>query len=182
MLYSVIIYEEDGSKRKSQVNKRPRTEYISKNDILMQELSLKISEIDGIFYLCTLKEDKFVKIYSESATHIIEGLNKLKANEIIDGKSEEGRKRFRRVVNKLKLKQCPYCGTGFKSKNNSQKYCSKDCSKKSRQDQDANRKRELRKQFPQPPIGTIDISPYPKDNKEEEMKYIRYIKQKTLNN
>lgn len=180
MLYKVTIYEEDGSKRTSYVSKRPRTDYISKDDLLKQELSLKIINIDSNHYLCNLKDEKLVKIHSKSATHIINGLNKLKGNETIDVKSKEDKKKFRRVINKLKLKQCPRCGTGFRPKYNSQKYCSKDCSKKTRQDKDAKRKRELRKQFQKPPLGTINIGSNPKDNPDEEMKFIHSLKEKTL--
>lgn len=180
MLYKVTIYEKDGSKRTSYVRKRPRTNYISKEDLLKQELSLKILNINDHYYLCNLKDEKLVKIYSKSATHISKGLNKLKENGSLEVKSEEGRKKFRRVINKLKLKQCPHCGTGFKPKYNIQKYCSKDCSKKSRQDRDAERKRELRKQSQKPPLGTTNIGPHPKSNPNEEMKFIHSLKEKTL--
>lgn len=180
MLYKVTIYEKDGSKRTSYVSKRPRTDYISKEDLLKQELSLKIKNIDDSYYLCNLKDKKLIKIYSKSATDIINGLNKLKDNETLDAKSEEGKKKFRRVINKLKLKQCPQCRTGFKPKHNSQKYCSKDCSKRSRQDKDAKRKRDLRKQYQKPPLGTINIGSHPKENSDEEMKFIHSLKEKTL--
>lgn len=182
MLYNVTIYEKDGSKRTSYVSKRPRTDYISKEDLLKEELSLKILNNDNNYYLCDLKDNKLVKIHSKSATNIINGLNKLKDNEILDVKSEECKKKFRRTINKLKLKQCPQCGTGFIPKYNSQKYCSKDCSKKSRQDRDAERKRELRKQSQKPPLGTINIGPHPKGNPNEEMKFIHSYKEKSFKN
>ena len=47
-------------------------------------------------------------------------MNKLKSSKIIKIESTEDRQKFRRVINGLKLKQCPYCLSGFKPKVNSQ--------------------------------------------------------------
>lgn len=180
MTYKVLFYEKDGTERTSYAPKKPRSEYISKEKLLKNELSLKIIEEDQILYLTNLENEKLIRIYSKSATHIIQGISKLKAKQIINIKTNEEKKKFRRVIYKLKLKQCPYCSTGFKPKHNSQKYCSKDCSKKARQDYDAKRKEKLRKMSDKPPIGTINISHHRKDNFEEESKIIKALKKKTL--
>lgn len=181
MRQKVTIYEKDGSKRISYAPKRIRTEYIPKEELLKNELSLKIIENNKIIYLANLQNKKLVRIYSRSATHIIQGLNKLKSNKIINIKTNEDRNTFRRVINKLQLKQCPFCATGFKPKVNSQKYCSKDCSKKARQDKDAKRKETLRKMSDKLPIGTIDVSPHRKDDDKAEYEYIHSLKNRTLN-
>lgn len=181
MYYKVIFYENDGTERITHSPKRPKSEYISKEKLLKNELSLKIIENDKKIYLANLEDKKLVRIYSRSATHIIRGLNKLKSEKIINISSNNDRKKFRRILNKLQLKQCPYCATGFKPKVNSQKYCSKECSKKARQDKDAERKQKLRKMSDKPPIGTIDMSPHRKENPEAEYKYIHSLKNRTLN-
>ena len=41
MAYPVIVYENDGIKRKTHTGKRPKTLYISKEDLLKEQLSLK---------------------------------------------------------------------------------------------------------------------------------------------
>ena len=180
MIYPVIVYENDGSKRKSFASKRPKTTYISKNELLNKELSLNLSKIDNNFYLTNLKGEKLVKIHSTSATHIIKGLNKLKSSKIIKIESAEDRKKFRRVINGLKLKQCQYCSSGFKPKHNSQKYCCKDCSKKARQDKDAERKRQIRKESNIPPIGTTNMGQHPKKDPNEEYEFVHKTLLKTL--
>ena len=180
MSYKVIFYDKNGGKRWSYATKRPRTRYISKEDLLNNEFSLKIVKKDKKIYLADLQDKKLVRIYSRSATHIIQGLNKLKSNKIIKINSEKDKKRYRRVINKLQLKQCPYCATGFKPKANSQKYCSKECSKKARQDKDAERKKKLRKMSNKPPIGTIDVSPHRKKNNAAEYKYVHSLKNRTF--
>ena len=137
-------------------------------------------KIDDKFYLTDLNNRKLVRIYSTSATHIIEGLNKLKSMEIIKVRSTEERQKYRRVINGLKLKQCQYCRSGFKPKYNSQKYCCKDCSKKSRQDKDAERKRQIRKESNIPSIGTTNIGKHPKKDPKEEYKFVHNNLLKTL--
>lgn len=180
MLYPVIVYENDGSKRKSFTSKRPKTTYISKKELLNKELSLNLLKINNYFYLTDFNGKKLVKIYSTSATHIIEGLNKLKCSKIIKIESTEDRQKFRRVINGLKLKQCQYCSSGFKPKFNSQKYCCKSCSEKSRQDKDAERKRQIRKESNIPPIGTINMGSHPKKDPNEEYKFVHKTLLKTL--
>ena len=180
MAYPVIVYENNGTKRNTFTSKRPKTPYISKKELLNKELSLKLTKMDDKFYLTDLEGKKLVKVYSTSATHIIEGLNKLKSSEIIKVKSKEDRRKFRKVINGLKLKQCPYCLSGFKPKYNSQKYCCKDCSKKSRQDQDAERKRKIRKESNIPPIGTINMGSHPKKDPNEEYEFVHNTLLKTL--
>lgn len=180
MVYKVIVYENNGSKRESKASKRPKTLYTSKNDLLNKELSLNLSKIDPYFYLTNLEGKKLVRVYSTSATHIIEGLNKLKSSKIIKIESTEDRQKFRRVINGLKLKQYPYCLSGFKPKVNSQKYCCKDCSEKSRQDKDAERKRQIRKDSNIPPIGTINMGSHPKKDPNEEYKFVHKTLLKTL--
>lgn len=44
MVYKVIVYENNGSKRESKASKRPKTLYTSKNDLLNKELSLNLSK------------------------------------------------------------------------------------------------------------------------------------------
>ena len=180
MAHPVIIYENDGTKRKTLTSKRPKTLYISKKDLLKEQLSLKLEEIDNNIYLTSLEGKKLVKIYSTSATHITEGLDKLKSRKIIKIETPEERKKFRKVINGLQLKQCPYCISGFKPKHNSQKYCCKDCSKKARQDQDAERKRKIRKESNIPPIGTINMGPHPKKDYDEEYEFVHNTLLKTL--
>lgn len=180
MTYKVLFYEKDGTERISYAPKKPRSEYISKEKLLKNELSLKIIEEDQILYLTNLKNEKLIRIYSKSATHIIQGISKLKAKQIINIKTNEEKKKFRRVIYKLKLKQCPYCSTGFKPKHNSQKYCSKDCSKKARQDYDAERKRQIRKESDIPPIGTINMGPHRKKDFNEEYNFIHKTKLNTF--
>lgn len=180
MAYPVIVYENDGTKRETLTGKRPKTTYISKKELLNKELSLNLTKNNDKFYLTDLKDKKLIRIYSTSATHIIEGLNKLKSSKIIKIESTEARQKFRRVINGLKLKQCPYCLSGFKPKHNSQKYCCKDCSKKARQDQDAERKRKIRKESNIPPIGTINMGSHPKKNHNEEYEFIHNTLLKTL--
>ena len=182
MAYPVIVYENDGIKRKTHTGKRPKTLYISKEDLLKEQLSLKLEEKDNNIYLTSLEGKKLVKIYSTSATHIIEGLNKLKSRKIIKIETTEERQNFRKVINGLQLKQCPHCTSGFKPKSNSQKYCCKDCSKKARQDKDAERKRIIRKELNKPPIGTINMGQHRKKDYDEEYKFIHKTLLKTLNN
>ena len=83
MAYKVIVYEDNGIKRETLTSKRPKTLYISKKDLLKERLSLKLEKIDNNIYLTNLEGKKLVKIYSTSATHITEGLNKLKSRKII---------------------------------------------------------------------------------------------------
>ena len=49
MAYSVIVYENDGTKRKTFTSKRPKTLYISKEDLLKKQLSLKLEKKITIF-------------------------------------------------------------------------------------------------------------------------------------
>ena len=116
---SVYKYLEDGSKEKVLTLKKPKTKYISKEKVLYDYYSLSIVECGEIYYLVNHHGEKLVRIYSKSKTHIIERLNKLVGRNIIVLKSSEDRLKYRDVVNKLHLKQCSYCLSGFKPKSNS---------------------------------------------------------------
>ena len=60
MAYPVIVYENDGVKRKTHTGKRPKTLYISKEDLLKEQLSLKLEEKDNNIYLTSLEGNRLV--------------------------------------------------------------------------------------------------------------------------
>lgn len=60
MAYSVIVYENDGTKRKTFTSKRLKTLYISKEDLLKKQLSLKLEKKDNNIYLTSLEGNRLV--------------------------------------------------------------------------------------------------------------------------
>ncbi|WP_296885395.1 hypothetical protein [uncultured Methanobrevibacter sp.] len=163
-------------------NYKSRRKYKSKNDILML-LSLKVIEEDNKFYLADLNETFKKRIYSESFTHIKQGLIKLKQEKKIFINSKESKRIWDSVLYNLQHKKCDWCHKAFLPKNNAEKYCSKRCRNYAKLDQDRDNKRKQRKNpnYNENRIGTIEFGAHRNKNFEEESKIVRRERNRILN-
>lgn len=149
-------------------------ENMCKDDYL-KLISLKIVKAEeNTFYLTKTDESFKCKILSESATHIEKGIDNLIKRGLISFSSYEDNLLLKKVKNNLNRKKCGYCGKGFKPKNNAEKYCSKNCRKFAKREQNEKSKQKQRKNrdYIEKQLGNSNLGPHANKNEEKEINYV----------
>ena len=140
-------------------------------DDYLELISLKVIEPkENNFYLTNLDETFKHEILSESATHIEKGIKDLIGAGLISFKSYEDKLLLKKVIYNLNRKKCEYCGKGFKPKNNAEKYCSKNCRKFAKREQNEKSKQKQRKNpdYYEKQLGNSNLGPHANKNKKIE--------------
>lgn len=145
-------------------------------DDYLKLISLKIIKPHkNTVYLTNLNETFKHKIYSESATHIRKGIYYLKDEGLISFNSYEDKLLLKQVIYNLNRKKCEYCKKGFKPRNNAQKYCSNNCRKFAKLEQDEKSKQKQRKNpnYYEKQLGNSNLGPHANKNNEMEKISVR---------
>ena len=140
-------------------------------DDYLELISLKVIQSQkNTFYLTNLDETFKHEISSGSATHIEKGIKDLIKSGLISFKSYEDKLLLKRVIYNLNRKNCEYCGKGFKPKSNAEKYCSKNCRKFAKREQNEKSKQKQRKNpdYYEKQLGNSNLGPYANKNKKKE--------------
>ncbi len=170
------------------MHKKSNPKYMFRDDYL-ELISLKVIEPkENNFYLTNLNETFKHKISSKSATHIEKGIKDLIGQGLISFKSYDDKLLLKRVIYNLNRKKCEYCGKGFKPKNNAEKYCSKNCRKFAKREQNEKSKQKQRKNpdYHEKQLGNSNLGPHANKNKKKEAisvhnEYNRIFNSKDIN-
>lgn len=140
-------------------------------DDYLELISLKIIEPkENNFYLTNLDETFKHEILSKSATHIEKGIKDLIEAGLISFESYEERLLLKKAIYNLNRKKCEYCGKGFKPKSNAEKYCSKNCRKFAKREQNEESKQKQRRNpdYHEKQLGNSNLGPHANKNKKKE--------------
>lgn len=154
-------------------NYKSSRKYNSKEEWL-ELLSIKIIKKEDKLYLADLNETFYQKIYSKSFTNIKRGLDNLKKDNKIILDSKESKNLYDKVIYNLQQKKCVWCGKSFKPKKNAEKYCSKDCKKFGKQENDRNNKWKQRRDpnYHEKRLGTTRLSHHRNQDDEKELRIV----------